>query len=87
MGARLPILLTHLASAAYPDFGCSFETFTNADMLEVETVGPLATLEPGKGVQHVEHWFVFDGVAVGKTDAGIEKALAPILEKSTQMMT
>jgi len=72
----------HVSNATYPDFGCSFETFTNADMLEIETLGPMMTLEPGKSVGHVEHWFVFDGVRVPRTDTGIEKALAPILEKS-----
>ena len=29
------------ASKTYPDFGCSFETFTNADFLEMETLGPM----------------------------------------------
>ena len=76
----------HQANAAYPDFGCSYETFTNADMLEAESVGPLVTLDPGKAVQHVEHWFVFEGVAIGKTDAAIEKAMAPILAQSEKMM-
>ena len=76
----------HVLGATYPDFGCSFETFTNADMLEVETVGPMTAIEPGKSVQHVEHWFVFGGVSVPKSDAGIEKALAPLLKKSEAMM-
>ena len=29
------------APGDYPDFGCSFETFTNAEFLELETLGPL----------------------------------------------
>jgi hypothetical protein len=77
----------HIPNAAYPDFGCSFETFTNAEMLEVETLGPLTTLEPGKAVQHVEHWFVFDGVAPGRSEAGIARALTPILEESGKIIT
>jgi len=40
----------------YPDFGCSFETFTNAAMLELETLGPLVDLQPGAAVEHVERW-------------------------------
>ncbi|HUU69935.1 MAG TPA: hypothetical protein VM186_10440 [Planctomycetota bacterium] len=76
----------HVANVEYPDFGCSFETFTNADMLEVESVGPLATLEPGKAVQHVEHWFVFENVKIGKTDAAIEKAIVRLIEQSGKMM-
>lgn len=42
--------------AEYPDFGCNFETFTNQEMLEVETLGPLVTLGPGQTTEHVEEW-------------------------------
>ena len=76
----------HDQKAAYPDFGCSFETFTNADMLEVETLGPVVTLEPRASVRHVEHWFVFSGVDIGRSESSIEAALAPLLEKSAEMM-
>jgi len=76
----------HETKAVYPDFGCSFETFTNADMLEVETLGPLVTLEPGQSVRHVEHWFVFDGVDLGRTESSLEAALAPLLDQSEKMM-
>jgi len=44
------------ATKIYPDFGCSFETFTNADFLEMETLGPLTKVPPGKMVEQVEHW-------------------------------
>jgi hypothetical protein len=42
--------------AAYPDGGCNFETFTNYDMLEIESLGPLATLHPGESTSHDETW-------------------------------
>jgi len=35
-------------SKTYPDFGCSFETFTNRDFLEVETLGPMTRSLPDK---------------------------------------
>lgn len=38
------------APAAYPDLGCTFERFTNADLLELETLGPLTTLAPAESV-------------------------------------
>ena len=44
------------ASLRYPDFGCSFETFTNRDMLELETMGPFRRVVPGEWIEHVEHW-------------------------------
>jgi len=44
------------AGADYPDFGCSVEIFTNAAMLELETLGPLAMVEPGASLEHTEQW-------------------------------
>jgi hypothetical protein len=43
----------------YPDFGCSVEIFTNQAMLELETLGPLATVEPGACLEHTEQWTLF----------------------------
>ncbi len=40
----------------YPDNGCSVECYTNADMLEIETLSPLQLLEPGDEIQHIELW-------------------------------
>jgi len=45
--------------AQYADMGCNFETFTNAEMLEVETLGPLRNLEPGQTAEHKETWELF----------------------------
>ncbi len=50
----------HDADASYPDLGCNFETFTTGGMLEVETLGPLATLAPGQSTSHTECWWLFD---------------------------
>ena len=44
--------------AEYPDNGSSIEFFTNQEMLELETLGPLVTLEPGNDVEHVERWYL-----------------------------
>jgi hypothetical protein len=65
----------------YPDFGCSFETFTNNDFLEVETLGPMTKLSPGKTVEHVEHWALFRNVKVADlTDEQLDRALLPLLQ-------
>jgi hypothetical protein len=40
----------------YPDGGVNYETFTNGDMLEMESLGPLQALEPGRSVEHEETW-------------------------------
>ena len=51
------------AAAAYPDKGCNFETFTNARMLELESLAPLVTLQPGQTTEHIEHWQLREGPA------------------------
>lgn len=48
--------------ATYPDFGCNFETFSNAHMLEIETLSPLRTLAPGESVGHTETWRLFGSI-------------------------
>ncbi|MCY9512865.1 hypothetical protein [Paenibacillus apiarius] len=40
----------------YPDFGSSFELYTNAHMLELETLGPLVTIQPEQTASHTEYW-------------------------------
>jgi hypothetical protein len=56
------LLVKHFAfdsSATYPDFGCSAEVFTDGGMLELETLGPLVTLQPDATVEHAETWQLF----------------------------
>lgn len=68
---------THMRGATYPDFGSSVETFTNSDMLEVETLSPLTALAPGQAVEHVENWHLFDGVPMPGSDADVERDVLP----------
>ena len=50
-----------------------------AAFIELETLGPMATLPPGGSVTHEEQWSLFRGVNVGGDDAALERALAPHL--------
>jgi hypothetical protein len=48
--------------ATYPDFGCNFETFSDGEMLEIESLSPLRSLAPGDAVSHTETWQLFPNV-------------------------
>jgi hypothetical protein len=64
----------------YPDFGCSFETFTNADFLELETLGPLQRLKPGASLEHVEHWTLHKDVKLRSfTDEELDRVVLPLV--------
>jgi hypothetical protein len=64
-------------SLAYPDFGCSFETFTRDDMLELETLGPLTRLAPSGSLEHVERWSLHSGVEIQDfTDQELDRVLS-----------
>ncbi len=69
-----------IAGATYPDFGCAFETFTNGEMIEFETLSPLVKLAPGRSVTHVEFWGVLDGLPKPNADAAFAKSLAPTVK-------
>jgi hypothetical protein len=61
----------------YPDHGCNFETFTNEDFLEMESLGPVIKLAPGKAVEHTEHWELAGDVQGFEDEAGIEQNVVP----------
>jgi len=68
---------SYLEGERYPDFGCSVEVFTDADMLELETLGPLVRLPPGGIAEHVEHWFLFRDVPVPSGENDVDSKLQP----------
>ncbi len=64
----------------YPDFGCSFETFTNNDFLEMETLGPLTKVQPRRTVEQVEHWGLYRNLALSDwTDEELDRVLLPLV--------
>lgn len=66
--------------AAYPDFGCTFEMFTNGDILELETLGPLTTLAPGESVSHTERWTAHRDVELRTwTDEELDAVVLPLV--------
>lgn len=72
--------LPYEAGAVYPDFGCNNELYTNGDMLEMESVGPLKKLEPGETVEHIEVWYLFH-YSLGTDETDINDKLVPLMQK------
>jgi hypothetical protein len=64
----------------YTDFGCSFETFTNHEFLEIETLGPITKVQPGQTVEQIEHWSLSRNVTLPEvTDDAIDRVVRPVL--------
>ncbi|WP_169975377.1 hypothetical protein [Tautonia rosea] len=69
----------YLPGRVYPDRGVNYETFTNVDMLELETLGPLVRLGPGEVVEHVERWELVGKVEAGDGPEGAIEAVLPLI--------
>ena len=65
---------------ALPDMGCNFETFTKGAFQELETLGPLVTLQPGESATHTEQWFLGTLSGPTDTDDALDAALLPIVQ-------
>jgi hypothetical protein len=64
----------------HPDFGCSFETFTNSDFLEIETLGPMTKVPPNGSVSHVEQWSLHKNIKLAAfTDPELDRVILPLL--------
>lgn len=66
----------YVKKGVYPDGGVNFETFSNEDILELESLGPLVTLAPGRSTTHKEVWSLHRNVPACRSDvdfARIEK--------------
>jgi hypothetical protein len=66
-----------IKGAVYPDLGSSVEIYTDARILELETLGSLTRLAPGSMLEHVENWALFDSIPEPHNDTEIEKGILP----------
>lgn len=64
--------------ARYPDFGCNCESYTDADIIEIESLGPLSQIKPGESVEYTEDWYLFKA-EVGDTEEEIDNQLMPLV--------
>jgi hypothetical protein len=71
-----------LGGVQYPDYGCNFEIFTNPEFLELETLGPVVDLRSGESTVHVEHWWLFDGIASVSSEESIRREIIPLIQQT-----
>ena len=64
--------------AAYPDYNCNTQVFTAGPFVEVESLAPLARLEPGESAEHEERWALFRGVELGEGEEAAAAAVTPL---------
>jgi hypothetical protein len=64
----------------YPDMGVNCEVWTNGGILELESLGALARVAPGRKLEHVEEWEVFSGVPPIATEADVDQFVRPLVE-------
>jgi len=64
----------------YPDFNSNMETFTNKDIIELETLGPLSEAEPGSFLEHKESWHLFK-VELDLSEDMIDRKIMPLVDK------
>jgi hypothetical protein len=69
--------IPYVEGATYPDMGTSYQTFSNEDMLEMETVGVLMTLAPGQSAELSESWELQGNVPDVRTEADADKHILP----------
>ncbi len=62
----------------HPDMGCNCEVYVWNRFLEVETLGPLTTLEPGAAIVHVETWELLHAPGVEPTIDGVRTLAAAL---------
>lgn len=67
-------------AAHYPDRGAGAEIYTNADLLEIETLSPFEALEPGQSIEHRIEWQIHPGFRQPASLAEAEAELLPRIE-------
>lgn len=51
-------------NAPHPDNGCNSESFCNDQFIELESLGPLASISPGQAITHIETWEIYENLEV-----------------------
>lgn len=66
-------------NGSYPDNGMSFESYTDKDFIEMETLGELKMTAVGETVAHIENWEFYNNVKAPANEKEITKTLEKYL--------
>jgi hypothetical protein len=58
--------------STYPDNNCNAEMYCNDQFVELESLGPLNVVKPGKSIVHMETWELFDSLDQPFLPSGIK---------------
>ena len=72
---------SHNPQATYPDRNSSTELYTDADILELESLAPLVQLEPNATASHTETWQLFADVPSPQNDGDVISHLLPKIKE------
>ena len=80
-GHLFVITYDYKEGAVYPDRNSPAECYSAKGNLELETLAPLVTLQPGGSAEHVENWFLFRNIPEPKNDNDIDQDILPLIKK------
>lgn len=69
-------------SLTYPDWNCNNETYTDGEMLEVESLGALRKLGLGGCAEHLEEWYIFRET-LPESESALEEKLNSLVSKTS----
>lgn len=64
--------------ASYLDGNSSSQCYCNDQFLELETLGPAATIAPGETITHREVWNVYGNETLGETETAVARLIADL---------
>ncbi len=67
----------------YPDYGVNFETYTDGDFLELESLSPLYTVAPDESIIHEELWELHRCKSIPDSEEGWNNYFNEILKRDT----
>ncbi len=65
----------------YPDFNCNTQVYSDPDLFELETLGPLEKVDPDSYVEHKENWYLFEA-EINEDEMSIDKNLLPLINNT-----